>query len=99
MKDRTSSGTLGTDVLQICVAPLARWISSARLFFMSYAVATFSVLSSSEALIEVSYPNGLTAFERVTRPRMGSLYETAYRAASIKARIQGFTLGRFSRAA
>ncbi len=66
---------------------------------MRNAVATYEILSSTEALIEVSYSNGSTAFERVTKPRVGSLYETAYKAASLKASFQGDRLERFSRAA
>ncbi len=34
--------------------------------------------------------------ERVTKPRLGSLYDAAYSAASIKASIQGVRLGRFT---
>lgn len=63
-----------------------------------YATATYTKLNSNEAFIEVTYPNGGFGMERVQRPRNGSLYDAAYRAASIKATIQGFTLGRFSRA-
>lgn len=62
------------------------------------ATATYQVLSSTEALIEVNYSSGGFGMERVTKPRKGSLYEAAYNAASIKATIQGDTLGRFSRA-
>ncbi len=61
------------------------------------ATATYQILSATEALIDVSYPNGGFGLERITKPRNGSLYEAAYRAASIKAQIQGFRLGRFSR--
>lgn len=61
------------------------------------AIATYEILSPSEAFIEVSYPNGGFGMERVTAPRNGSLYEAAYAAASVKATIQGFRLGRFSR--
>lgn len=68
------------------------------LLIMNNASATYTVLSKTEALIEVSYPNGTFGFERVTKPRSGSLYEAAYNAASIKATIQGTILGRFSRA-
>lgn len=63
------------------------------------AWATYTILSSTEALIEVSYPCGGFGMERVTKPRNGSLYEAAYNAASIKATMQGLTLGRFSEAA
>jgi hypothetical protein len=63
---------------------------------MNNAVATYQILSNTEALIEVTYPNGSFGMERVTKPRNGSLYETAYNAASIKAAIQGCVLGRFS---
>jgi hypothetical protein len=62
------------------------------------AIATYEVLSASEALIEVSYPNGTFGMERVVAPRKGSLYEAAYSAASVKAACQGCRLGRFSRA-
>ena len=61
------------------------------------AVATYTKISSSEVLITVDYPNGQFGMERVTKPLLGSLYEAAYNAASIKAKIQGFRLGRFSR--
>jgi hypothetical protein len=63
------------------------------------ATATYTILTSTEALIEVTYPNGGFGMERVTAPRNGSLYEAAYNAASIKATIQGCRLDRFSRAA
>lgn len=63
------------------------------------ATATYTILSSTEAFIEVTYPNGGFGMERVTAPRNGSLYEAAYSAASIKATIQGCRLDRFSRAA
>lgn len=80
--------------------PLARWGPSAIIYLMSNAAwATFTVLSSTEAVIEVTYSNGFTAFERVTKPRKGSLYETAFKAASLKASFQGDRLERFSRAA
>jgi len=64
---------------------------------MSNATATFYPISSTEAIIEVSYPNGGFGMERVTAPRNGSLYETAYNAASVKATIQGYVLGQFTR--
>ncbi len=64
---------------------------------MNNATATYQILSNTEALIEVSYPNGGFGMERITKPRNGSLYETAYNAASVKASIQGYVLGRFSR--
>lgn len=83
---------------KIDASALARWVPSAIMCLMNNAVATFTRLSSTEALIEVSYPNGFTAFERVAKPRHGSLYEAAYTAASIKAQIQGLILGRFSEA-
>lgn len=66
---------------------------------MSNAVATYTVLSTTEALVEVSYSNGDFGLERVTKARNGSLYEAAYCAASIKASVQGDRLERFSRAA
>lgn len=62
---------------------------------MSYAHATYKRLSTTEALITVDYPSGGFGMERVTRPRLGSLYETAYNAASLKAKMQGFELGSF----
>jgi hypothetical protein len=62
------------------------------------AFATYSILSSTEAFIEVAYPDGGFGMERVTKPRNGSLYEAAYSAASIKASIQGLRLERFTKA-
>jgi hypothetical protein len=61
------------------------------------ATATYQVLTATEALVEVNYSNGGFGLERVTTPRNGSLYEACYRAASIKASIQGERLNRFSR--
>ena len=61
------------------------------------ATATYSQINSKEAIIEVNYPDGKFGMERVTCPRNGSLYETAYSAAVRKAAHQGFTLDRFSR--
>ncbi len=63
---------------------------------MNNATAVYTYLSSTEALIEVSYPDGGFGMERIAKPRNGSLYEAAYRAASIKAGIQGCRLDRFS---
>ncbi len=63
---------------------------------MSDATATYKFLSSTEALITVDYPTGGFGMERVAKPRNGSLYEAAYRAASIKASLQGARLSRFS---
>ncbi len=60
--------------------------------------ATYTMLSSTEALIEVTYSSGGFGMERVTKPRNGSLYEAAYSAASVKAAMQGLRLDRFSRA-
>lgn len=60
--------------------------------------ATYTILSSTEAFIEVTYSTGGFGMERVTAPRNGSLYEAAYRAADIKATNQGLCLERFSRA-
>jgi hypothetical protein len=60
------------------------------------ATATYTKISSTEAVITVDYPNGDFGMERVTKTRLGSLYDAAYSAASIKAQIQGFRLGRFS---
>lgn len=60
------------------------------------ATATYTVLSSREALVEVTYSTGGFGMERVTAPRNGSLYESAYQAASVKASIQGLRLERFS---
>lgn len=62
------------------------------------ASATYTRLSSTEALIEITYPDGTCAAERVTKPRNGSLYEAAYNAASVKATIHGCRLERFSKA-
>lgn len=62
----------------------------------TYASATCEYLNSHEALITVEYPHGGFGVERVTRPRNGDLYEAAYEAASVKALLQGFELGRFS---
>lgn len=61
------------------------------------ATATYTRLSSTEAVIEVTYPNGRFGMERITKPRNGSLYEASYSAASAKATFQGFRLGRFTR--
>ena len=61
-----------------------------------YAEAKFTRISPTEGIIEVNYPNGGFGLERVTKPRYGSLYETAYQAASVKATIQGYVLGRFT---
>lgn len=66
---------------------------------MNNAVATYEILSSTEALIEVSYPNGTFGLERVSVRAPKFLYEAAYSAASIKATIQGYRLERFSEAA
>lgn len=66
---------------------------------MSYAEATYSILSSTEAVITVSYPSGGFGMERVSVRRGFSVYDAAYRAASIKATHQGFVLGRFSKEA
>jgi hypothetical protein len=66
---------------------------------MKNATATYTRISSKEAIIEVVYPCGRFGIERITKPAKGSLYESAYRAASIKASIQGYVLGRFSEAA
>ncbi len=63
---------------------------------MNDAAATYTKISSTEALVTVDYPNGGFGMERVVKPRLGSLYEAAYSAASIKAEIQGLRLGRFS---
>lgn len=60
------------------------------------ADAKVTILSSTEALVEVSYPDGKFGFERVTKPMIGSLLDAAYRAASAKALIQGLTLGAVS---
>lgn len=60
-------------------------------------MATYSILSIREAIVEVTYPNGKFGIERVMAPRNGSIYEAAYNAASAKASIQGFRLARFSR--
>jgi hypothetical protein len=60
------------------------------------AIATYSVLNSTSAIIEVTYSNGTFGFERVVKPLNGSLYEAAYNAASIKATIQGDRLDRFT---
>ena len=60
------------------------------------ATATYTVLSATEALIEVNYSNGNVGLERVTKPTNGSLYEAAYNAASIKATLQGDRLDRFA---
>ena len=65
---------------------------------VKYAEATYEVLSPTEAIVTVDYPSGGFGMERVTKPRNGDLYEAAYNAASVKASIQGFTLGRFSKA-
>lgn len=62
------------------------------------AWATFETINATTAIVEVSYPNGGFGIERVTAPRKGSLYEAAYRAASIKAAHQGYRLDRFARA-
>lgn len=78
---------------------LARWISSATIYPMSYANAVFTKLSSTEGLIEVTYSNGFTSFERIIVRRGFSVYDAAYAAASRKASYQGDTLGRFARAA
>lgn len=63
---------------------------------MIHATASYTVLSSTIAIVEVTYPNGRFGIERVQAPRHGSLYEAAYGAACTKATIHGFTLGRFS---
>jgi hypothetical protein len=60
--------------------------------------ATYTVLSATEVFIEVTYSTGGFGMERVTKARNGSLYEAAYRAASIKASIQGLRLDRFTAA-
>jgi hypothetical protein len=65
---------------------------------MTHATATYEFLSSTEALITVDYPSGGFGMERVTKPRNGDLYEAAYNAASVKATLQGYVLGRFSKA-
>lgn len=61
------------------------------------AYATYKKLNHNAAIIDVSYANGGFGLERVERPRNGSLYETAFRAAEVKAAIQGERLERFSR--
>jgi hypothetical protein len=63
---------------------------------MKDARATYKILSSTEAVITVDYPCGGFGMERVTKPRLGSLIDAAYNAASIKASHQGVRLGRFS---
>lgn len=64
-----------------------------------YATATYTKINAHEALVEVNYPDGNFGMERVKAPRNLSLYDAAYNAASIKATIQGYTLGRFSEGA
>ncbi len=64
---------------------------------MQYAWGTYQEVDSNTAVITVDYPNGGFGMERITAPRNGSLYETAYAAASVKAKIQGFELGLFSK--
>lgn len=63
---------------------------------MLYSTATYEPISASEAIVTVSYANGGFGMERITKPRNGSLYETCYNTASIKATFQGEVLGRFS---
>lgn len=58
--------------------------------------ATYEVLNSTSAIIEVTYSNGNFGMERIAVRFAHQLYEAAYSAASIKATIQGETLGRFS---
>jgi hypothetical protein len=62
------------------------------------ATATYTKINKTSALIEVTYSNGSFGMERITVRPGHSLYEAAYSAASVKATIQGETLGRFSRA-
>lgn len=61
------------------------------------ATATYEILSSAEVYIEVTYADGRVGVERVVKPRHGSLYETAYNAASNKAAFQGQLLERFTK--
>jgi hypothetical protein len=65
---------------------------------MKGAFATYKRLSNTEALVEITYPDGTCAAERVIKPRNGSLYEAAYNAASVKATIHGCRLERFTKA-
>lgn len=63
---------------------------------MSNAVATYKILSSTSAFIEVNYSNGGFGMERVAVRPGFSVYEAAYAAASLKASFQGDRLDRFS---
>ena len=64
---------------------------------MDKAYSTYKIISRTEAIITVDYPNGPFGMERVTKPRNGSLYEAAYNAAAIKASLHGCRLERFAR--
>jgi hypothetical protein len=64
---------------------------------MQHATATYEQINATTAIVTVEYANGGFGMERVEIKR-GSLYEAAYNAASVKATMQGETLGRFSRA-
>lgn len=64
---------------------------------MAKATATYEILSSTEAYIEVTYADGRVGVERVVKPRYGSLYETVYNTAANKAAFQGQRLERFTK--
>lgn len=66
---------------------------------MTDATATYETLSSTSAIVEVTYANGRVGASRVDVRFAADLYEAAYGAASVKATIQGERLGSFRRAA
>ena len=65
---------------------------------MSHATAVYTRLSSTRALVEVTYSTGDFGLERVEVRPGRSLYDACYRVASRKASFQGDRLERFSSA-
>lgn len=64
---------------------------------MSDANGTYEILSSTRAIVEVTYSNGLFGAQRVEVRYASDLYEACYSAASVKAFCQGERLGSFRR--